>query len=551
MAEPGLTSGAGPHVFTRKASGLVRVMSPRSALIYNFLTMGVIFPWTFVWAPAAFQGSNLIAGIIIAFVLELPLALSYAWLATAMPRSGGDYVFQSRTLGGGFGFTVVFGLFVIWILQWVALSGWLLAVLGIAPLLFGLSVTTGVAGLATAGAWASSVTGIIVISVVNAVVSLILLVSGFRNYVRLQVVMFAAVLLAMVIMLFLFFTSNPQIFTEKMNAFAATSTGVHDFMGQALAAAGKAGVSVHPPANLFGTLMVAPIAWTSLQWATYSVEQGGEVKNAHVFKNQIIVLVGSLVAVSVLLVLLAVGMQHGIGQSGITIASAGYWLGIPQATLGGTLLMPNMLAMVLTGSSVLVALIGLGYILNSFQIVCNCYIGTTRILVAQALDGLLPQWFARVSPRWKTPVNAHVAYFLASVPIIFAFNLIPDWSNRWALGVTFANGLALTLSGLAAALLPLRGRTIYRASPGARYAIGNVPLVSVLGGLGFAFGMFMVISFLTVKGLGLAFNPSDPTSYLLVIGSVVIALLIYAVMKWRRSRTGINVRFAFSEVPPE
>lgn len=552
MAESSsLASGKGPRVFTRKASGLVRVMSPRSALIYNFLTMGVIFPWTFVWAPAAFQGSNLIFGIILAFVFELPLALSYAWLATAMPRSGGDYVFQSRTLGGGFGFTAVFGLFVIWILQWVALSGWLLAVLGIAPLMFGLSVTTGIAGLATVGAWASSATGIIVISLINAAVSLVLLVSGFRNYVRLQTVMFVAVVISMVIMLVLFFTSNPQIFTEKMNAFAAASTGVHDFMGKAVAAAAKAGVSVHPPVNLFGTLMVAPIAWTSLQWATYSVEQGGEVKNAHVFKNQVIVLVGSLVAVALLLVLLAVGMQHGIGQAGITVASAGYWLGLPQATLNGTMLMPNMLAIALTGSSVLVALIGIGYILNSFQIVCNCYIGTTRILVAQALDGLLPQWFARVSPRWKSPVNAHLAYFLASIPVIFAFNLIPDWSTKWALGVTFANGLALTLSGLAAALLPMRGKTIYQASPGSRYTIGNVPVVTILGGLGFVFGMFMVISFLTVQGLGLAFNPSDPTSYMLVVGSVLIALLVYLAMKWRRSRSGINVRFAFSEVPPE
>jgi len=32
------------EVFTRKASGLVRVMSPYSAFVYNILTMGLIFP---------------------------------------------------------------------------------------------------------------------------------------------------------------------------------------------------------------------------------------------------------------------------------------------------------------------------------------------------------------------------------------------------------------------------------------------------------------------------------------------------------------------------
>src|SRR5206468_9255532 len=153
-----------PQVFTRRASGLVRVMSPYSAFIYNILTMGVIFPWTYIWAPTAFQGSNLVLGITFAFLFELPIALAYAWLATALPRSGGDYVFQSRVFGGGLGFTVVFAFFVVWILQWVALSGWLLAALGIAPTFLGLGVPTGIHAFTTTGNWAARSDGIIIIS---------------------------------------------------------------------------------------------------------------------------------------------------------------------------------------------------------------------------------------------------------------------------------------------------------------------------------------------------------------------------------------------------
>ena len=76
-----------------------------------------------VWAPGAFQGSNLVLRILFAFLFELPIALAYVWLATALPRSGGDYVFQSRVFGGGIGFTVVFALFVVWILRAPAPSG--------------------------------------------------------------------------------------------------------------------------------------------------------------------------------------------------------------------------------------------------------------------------------------------------------------------------------------------------------------------------------------------------------------------------------------------
>src|SRR3970282_1477850 len=123
-----------PQVFTRKASGLVRVMSPYSAFVYNILTMGLIFPWTYLWAPGALPGGKMVWGILLAMVIEIPIALAYVWLSTAMPRSGGDYVFQSRVFGGGTAFTVVMSGFVIWILQWVALSGWLLSYLGFAPL---------------------------------------------------------------------------------------------------------------------------------------------------------------------------------------------------------------------------------------------------------------------------------------------------------------------------------------------------------------------------------------------------------------------------------
>ena len=101
------TTAAKPEVFSRKASGLSRVMSPWSAFMYNFLTMGVIFPWTIVWAPAAFPGVSVWKACLLAIFLELPIALAYVWMATAMPRSGGDYVFQSRVLGGAIGFPVV------------------------------------------------------------------------------------------------------------------------------------------------------------------------------------------------------------------------------------------------------------------------------------------------------------------------------------------------------------------------------------------------------------------------------------------------------------
>ena len=88
-------SEAKPEVFTRKASGLVRVMSPWSAMFYNILAMGVIFPWTYLWAPGARSRGALVWGIILAMLFELPICVVYVFLSSALPRSGETMFFRA------------------------------------------------------------------------------------------------------------------------------------------------------------------------------------------------------------------------------------------------------------------------------------------------------------------------------------------------------------------------------------------------------------------------------------------------------------------------
>src|SRR5512145_1884303 len=300
---------ARPEVFTRNSSGLVRVMSPYSAFVYNILTMGLIFPWTYLWAPGALPGGRLVWGILLATLIEIPIAFAYVWLSTALPRSGGDYVFESRVFGGGTAFTVVMSGYVIWILQWVALSGWLLSYLGFAPLFLGLGATMGSAAMSNLGIWFTGSTGIIITSILNAFVAMMILVSGFKNYVRFQAVMIVGTLLAFVTMLVVLFTANPATSMARIDSFALAISGVQDFVQTAIDASVAAGIDLNPPFSLIATLLVAPIAWTSLQWATYSAQQNGEIKNARSFNSQVFIIVGSLIFTGIMLALLAAGLE--------------------------------------------------------------------------------------------------------------------------------------------------------------------------------------------------------------------------------------------------
>ncbi|MGA8262569.1 MAG: amino acid permease [Arenicellales bacterium] len=540
------TVASGPEVFTRRASGLVRVMSPFSAFFYNVLTMGLIFPWTYLWAPASLPGGNLFWGIILAMVLEIPIALTYVWLSTALPRSGGDYVFQSRVFGGGIGFSIVMSGFVIWILQWVALSGWLLAYLGFGALFLGLGASMGSPAMTAAGVWCTSATGIIVISILNALLALILLVSGFKNYVRFQHVMWIATLISFAAMLIVLFGADPASFQHSIDHFVVASGGKPGFYETALSAAATNKINLSPHFSLLATILVAPIAWTSLQWASYSAQQNGEIKNARSFKSQAMIIVGSLVFTGILLAILAVAFEHAIGTKFLYIAGAGFWGTLPEGTFNGVNLWPNIIAMAISNHPIVVLIIGIGYILNSFQIVNNCYIGMTRVMVAMSLDRLLPDWVSQVSEKLRTPVNAHVIYFLASIPVILVYNLWGQWAAL-TLGVTFACGYVFVITTLAGALMPYRAKALYEASPGAGYTLGGVPMVTVVGLIGAVVGGVMVLMFIFYD----AFGMTTALAREVVVGVLVVSIIWYILAKMIQKARGIDVSYAFKEIPPE
>ena len=623
------TATTRPEVFTRKASGLVRVMSPYSAFVYNILTMGIIFPWVFLVSPTAFPGGNVPLGILICTVIQIPIAFAAVWLSTALPRSGGDYVFQSRVLGGGWGYTIVMSGFVIWILVWTALSGWLVGVLGLAPLFLGLGHVLNNAGLIAAGLWATTPGGLFIISLLNGLIGATVLVTGFKNYVRFQHVLWWGTLLGFAATLLVLFTSPVAGFADKLNQFAAAVGESPTFYQDALAAAQGAGVNTAPGFNWLLTLLVAPVAWQSLQWATYSAQQNGEIKEARSFRNQVFIMVGSLIAAGLLLALLGLALQNAAGTEGQVVASYGYWYIDPTAKIADTIILaPSMLAVALTRNPLLILLIGIGFTLNAFQIVCNCYIGVTRIMVAMSLDRLLPEWFSRVHERFHTPLNAHLAYFLLSIPIFALYSFKYGDFVLFTLGVTFGCGYVFAATALAGAFLPTRAKALYDASPGSRFNVngllglllmlvglvtfvwttwsmatvfaslpilvwitrllaifiagwvvyslrdklggwaggGSMPWVTALGVLGAGFAMSMVAAFLlkpdyfvlgiwsgldTLLSGDISGGLYELRAQLIAIGVIVVSLIMYYTAKATQRSKGINVDFAFKEIPPE
>jgi amino acid transporter len=419
--------------------------------------------------------------------------------------------------------------------------------------------------------------------------------------------------------LIVLFVVDPKTVPDKLNAFSVAVGGNPNFYQTAIDAVKAAGIDLKPPFSMLGTLLVAPIAWTSLQWACYSANQNGEIKDAKSFKSQTFIFVGSLITTGVLLALLAVGLQKAIGSEFLYVAGAGYWSLIGEANIAGFNLWPPILAVALTASPIIVLLIAFGYILNSFQIANNIMIGTTRIMVAASLDRAMPEWFSRVHERFHTPVNAHVFFYLCSVPVMIAYNFVPGWIAL-TLGVTFGAGLGFAGTALAGALFPYRAKEVYEGSPGAKYKVNGylgmllgllgafsfvwtgwvlapqafasypvlmwltrlasiggavlflwlfrkqipgwlkgepMPWPTALGLLGGGLGQAMVLSFLLAPALGVLGNwnfenfPSGLWAQIIAFGLILFCVIWYALTKRAQKARGINIDYAFKEIPPE
>jgi len=93
-----------PKVFVREATGLVREMSAYDVAIFNFAILGYLFTLYFTLSLIPLIGGDYVWGNILTAVLDTFVVYTYYAFHVAMPRTGGDYVFISRTLTPSLGF---------------------------------------------------------------------------------------------------------------------------------------------------------------------------------------------------------------------------------------------------------------------------------------------------------------------------------------------------------------------------------------------------------------------------------------------------------------
>jgi basic amino acid/polyamine antiporter, APA family len=167
-----------------------------------------------------------------------------------------------------------------------------------------------------------------------------------------------------------------------------------------------------------------------------------------------------------------------------------------------------------------ISLVALGSVVAHTAVLLVFQMGQPRIFFAMSRDGLLPPYFARVHPRYRTP---HVTTIWTGLIVagLSAFCNIDEMASLCNIGTLFA--FVLVCGGV----IILRIREPHRPRP------FRVPFGPVLPALGIAFCMFLMHGLDTVTWIRLAIW-------------LAIGLVIYLLYGQRRSR----LRNAPPDSPP-
>lgn len=462
-------------LFVRRASGLVRSWSVLDAFIYatfsiNLITLG-LFIFSYCWY---FQG-NMIAAVIIGAIFTIFEVILYASLISAMPRAGGDYVWQSRILGRftGFLLSVTGWWFILWL--WVPLYGQMLAY----ELLTPLSATLGLKDLAlwfTTYPWGPLTSMLLVCLIVFIYVGI-----GMKWYARVQKFSFYVGMAGLLVVFILLLFGSRDSFVAGLNANLPALYGVPagtDYYQATIdlgTAAGTtfAGLGDFSGAALIGAFALIPMLVFYSLWPNWGSTLYGEVRGASDYKRNFWGMAWAIIVTAVLGIVFFLLIHKTIGWEFYMNANGAFWSSIFYGTEVAIPVWPYpvQFATFLTGSRLLQFLIVLAVGFWWIGWSGTVFLSSTRVIFAAALDRMLPEWVSKIETRTKTPINALLLMVIPGViiSILYAFNIVG--MQTLALDATLV--IAVTFFGTAVAgiVFPWRQKPIFEGSPIAKFKV--------------------------------------------------------------------------------
>ena len=186
-----------------------------------------------------------------------------------------------------------------------------------------------------------------------------------------------------------------------------------------------------------------------------------------------------------------------------------------------------------------------GFLTSLVGLAVTYFYYVSRNLFSWSFDRLAPAKIAAVRPNGAPWVSVVLITILAEIGLALS-----QYTTIFVqLNFTLFAVLCMLVPVLAAIILPWRNKQVYEQSPVlVNKKLGPVPLISLVGCVTFGYLLWMVYASWAYPAVGGYITPAVVELF----ASVVIAgVVIFYVAKALRAKEGLDLKYIYSNIPPE
>jgi amino acid transporter len=525
-------------LFAREATGLTRQLGGWSVLIGNIMVMGIGYGLVFgFFSSLLYPGVDLPYTAVFAILLGFLFSAIYYLFTVAMPRTGGDYVWVSRSVHPSAGF--VGNLLVTFVLITTngVVAAWIV-LYGLSPMFAGLGLVNSSPSLLKLATTVATLPTSFIISLVILCVFITPLFFSTKTIFRYLSVIFGIALISTLVVVGAFLSAPNGAFISNFDRLSGmnyaniiTTAGIP--RGFALSA----------------TLTGSVFTLINFLGFNNSAYYAGEVRHAK--RSQLMGMFGAVVLGGLIIILLYSSVYYSAGSDFMNAisflagsANSAYTLpAAPTLNLLAVFASPNPFVVVASSLALIATSIGS---LSAFTFVC------VRNVFAWSFDRLLPSWLANVDSKRGSPYASVILIWIISAAsvVIYYYTVFFQYYIYSATMDFITFGLA----SIAAIIFPFVKKSMFESSPEiVKKKLGGFPILSILGIVGLVVSIFVAYSSVTPA---VTPPPSGPPlvhylAYAIIPLTIIGGLIIYTVSFYYRKSKGMNLALSFKEIPPE
>jgi amino acid transporter len=590
-----------PSLFLRNATGLVKGWSGFDAFTYSFMainlvTLGMFYSLAvFAYVP----GASPVLSIILSAIAVTFLAVAYSGLISAMPRAGGDYVWQSRILDGIPGIVtsaIVGAVGAYLVAQAAGMDGTVALVVGVVGLVVGGLIGRlrgGIGFILSATGWwfilamwapiygailkleffqplaalfgsadgvdfFGSDNGTLFVSIVVVILTAGLVALGMAGYARIQRWCLYAGLLGFAIMAVLMVVSSQTDFQAAFDRASSSLFGVSGAYDKTIADAATNDLftgSLDPLAmgdnfgdTLMATLAMIPFMMFWILYPNWGSTLYGEVRGSGDFRKVLRGMLGGIWVTAILAIVFVLLAAKTFGWLFFNATNVnfinwfyGYTTTDPTVPIWSY---PPLLVSYLIDNTIfqiaMVILFGAWFLGWSGTL----FLSSTRMIFAAAFDRVLPESAARVSEGRGVPIVALLYIMIPAVLVSIAYSYSAE-VRALTLDATLVIAVTFLGSSVAATILPWYKPRIFDNSPVAH-------LKMVISGAGLITSIILAWTIYLwlsdpLYGIGVG-----NTNSIIFLGALYgLAALVYVGARLYRRSQGVDLDAIHGEIPAE